>query len=199
MQNKLCRPEKNLNFNHQSNVHYSQKLGPSLSRNEPLDLSSWAREQYTYISCINPEYHVIFSIQATEITPLSSRGVISVACIYVYISRVLDQNGVSQAWYIVEIHHSARKPSIYMYVCMYIFLTDAKMPTFHLDWKPQWQWHQSASVMSWYSEWWRVHERRPAVGIQCPALALHSSTHQGWLSSLDCHGSPHHWRRRSMV
>ena len=29
------------------------------------------------------------------------------------ISRVPDQNGVSQAWYIVEIHHSGRKPSIY--------------------------------------------------------------------------------------
>ena len=29
------------------------------------------------------------------------------------ISRVPEQNGVSQAWYIVEIHHSGRKPSIY--------------------------------------------------------------------------------------
>ena len=29
------------------------------------------------------------------------------------ISRVPDQNGVSQAWYIVEIHHSGQKPSIY--------------------------------------------------------------------------------------
>ena len=28
------------------------------------------------------------------------------------ISRVPDQNGVSQAWYIVEIHHSGWKPSI---------------------------------------------------------------------------------------
>ena len=28
-------------------------------------------------------------------------------------SRVPDQNGVSQAWYIVEIHHSGRKPSKY--------------------------------------------------------------------------------------
>ena len=28
------------------------------------------------------------------------------------ISGVPDQNGVSQAWYIVEIHHSGRKPSI---------------------------------------------------------------------------------------
>ena len=29
------------------------------------------------------------------------------------ISRVPDQNGVSQAWYIVEIYHSGRKPSIF--------------------------------------------------------------------------------------
>ena len=29
-----------------------------------------------------------------------------------YISKVPGQNGVSQAWYIVEIHHSGRKPSI---------------------------------------------------------------------------------------
>ena len=29
------------------------------------------------------------------------------------ISRVLSQNGVSQARYIVEKHHSGRKPSIY--------------------------------------------------------------------------------------
>ena len=29
------------------------------------------------------------------------------------ISRVPDQNGVPQAWFIVEIHHSGRKPSIY--------------------------------------------------------------------------------------
>ena len=29
-----------------------------------------------------------------------------------YISRVPNQNGVSQAWYLVEIHHSGRKPSI---------------------------------------------------------------------------------------
>ena len=28
------------------------------------------------------------------------------------ITRVPDQNGVSQAWYIVEIHHSGREPSI---------------------------------------------------------------------------------------
>ena len=36
------------------------------------------------------------------------------ACFVVfYISRVPDQNGVSQAWYIVEIHHSGRKPSIW--------------------------------------------------------------------------------------
>ena len=31
----------------------------------------------------------------------------------VCISRVPDQNGVSQAGYIVEIYHSGRKPSIY--------------------------------------------------------------------------------------
>ena len=30
------------------------------------------------------------------------------------ISRVPDQNGVSEAWYIVEIHHSGREPSIWV-------------------------------------------------------------------------------------
>ena len=30
----------------------------------------------------------------------------------IYISRVSDRDGVSQAWYIVEIHHSGRKPTI---------------------------------------------------------------------------------------
>ena len=29
-----------------------------------------------------------------------------------YVSRVSNQNGVSQAWHIVKIHHSGRKPSI---------------------------------------------------------------------------------------
>ena len=33
-----------------------------------------------------------------------------------FISRVPNQNGVSQVWYIVEVHHSGRKPSIFM--CM---------------------------------------------------------------------------------
>ena len=28
-----------------------------------------------------------------------------------YISRVPDQNGVSQAWYVAELHHSGQKPS----------------------------------------------------------------------------------------
>ena len=31
---------------------------------------------------------------------------------YQLISRVPDQDGVSQAWYIVEIHHSGWEPSI---------------------------------------------------------------------------------------
>ena len=30
----------------------------------------------------------------------------------VYILRVSDQNGVSQAWYVAEIHHSGREPSL---------------------------------------------------------------------------------------
>ena len=30
------------------------------------------------------------------------------------ISRVPDQNGVSRVWYIAEIHHSGRKPSIWL-------------------------------------------------------------------------------------
>ena len=38
------------------------------------------------------------------------------------ISRVPDQNGVSQAWYIVEIHHSGRKPSIWIYVMNRVLL-----------------------------------------------------------------------------
>ena len=38
---------------------------------------------------------------------------------WVHISRVPDQNGVSQAWYIVEIHHSGREPSIYTKLWQY--------------------------------------------------------------------------------
>ena len=34
-----------------------------------------------------------------------------------YTLRVPDQNGVSQAWYTVEIHHSGRKPSTYSPEC----------------------------------------------------------------------------------
>ena len=34
-------------------------------------------------------------------------------CLYMYKSRVPDQNSVSQAQYIVEIYHSGRKPSKY--------------------------------------------------------------------------------------
>ena len=33
-----------------------------------------------------------------------------------HISRVPDQNGVSQAWYIVEIHHSSQTPSMCAYL-----------------------------------------------------------------------------------
>ena len=33
-------------------------------------------------------------------------------CAHKHISRIPDQNGASQAWYIVEMHHSGRKPSI---------------------------------------------------------------------------------------
>ena len=40
----------------------------------------------------------------------------AVICCCVYISRVPDQNGASQARYIVEIHHSSWEPSIYV-VC----------------------------------------------------------------------------------
>ena len=45
----------------------------------------------------------------------------------VCISRVPDQNGVSQAWYLVEIHHSGWKPSILACVslaayCLSLFL-----------------------------------------------------------------------------
>ena len=46
-------------------------------------------------------------------------------CIYMCIWRVPDQKGVSQAWYIVEIHHSGREPSIlyvYIYVSIYIIM-----------------------------------------------------------------------------
>ena len=42
------------------------------------------------------------------------------------ISRVPDQNGVSQAWYIVEIRHSGRKPSIYMKNFFFMFATNKK-------------------------------------------------------------------------
>ena len=39
------------------------------------------------------------------------------------ISRVPDQNGVCQAWYIVEIHHSGWKPSIYSFCVINVFLS----------------------------------------------------------------------------
>ena len=55
----------------------------------------------------------------------------SLACIQpvsISIMRVPDQNGVSQAWYIVEIHHSGRKPSIYIHVkCVTWPLTCAEL------------------------------------------------------------------------
>ena len=41
------------------------------------------------------------------------------------ISRAPDQNGVSQAWYIVEVHHSGREPSILLHVCVLELVVDA--------------------------------------------------------------------------
>ena len=44
-------------------------------------------------------------------------------CIYNHLnnSRVPDQNGVSQAWYIVETQHSGREPSTYnQYKCYFV-------------------------------------------------------------------------------
>ena len=43
----------------------------------------------------------------------------------VLISRVPNQNGVSQAWYIVEIHHSGREPSdfvLFVFFCCFFFV-----------------------------------------------------------------------------
>ena len=41
---------------------------------------------------------------------------VSVSMTSLVISSVSDQNGVSQAWYIVEIHHSGREPSHFIIV-----------------------------------------------------------------------------------
>ena len=44
------------------------------------------------------------------------------SCTHMHISRVPDQNGTSQAWYIVEMHHSGREPSIwYTYILSYMY------------------------------------------------------------------------------
>ena len=50
--------------------------------------------------------------------------------------RVTDQNGISQAWYIVEIYHSGREPSNY--------LKNGSVQTFsdiHVGTRIPWRWH----------------------------------------------------------
>ena len=46
------------------------------------------------------------------------------------ISRVPDQTGVSQAWYIAEIHHSGREPSIYVFLTTFLIRLYMKYPKF---------------------------------------------------------------------
>ena len=46
-----------------------------------------------------------------------------VCCLFLYISRVSDQNGVSLLYIKLEIHHSGREPSIYIYIYI-IFYSD---------------------------------------------------------------------------
>ena len=58
------------------------------------------------------------------------------AWILIYIrnmSRVPDQNGVSQAWYIVEIRHSGREPSIYTSQKMHVKLTGENLDIWHFS------------------------------------------------------------------
>ena len=50
------------------------------------------------------------------------------------ISRVPDQNGVSQAGYIVEIHHSGREPSIFVCKCNFSFFIMAGLYPPGYDW-----------------------------------------------------------------
>ena len=62
--------------------------------------------QYNYLPCIK-KWNVYIYLKKKK-----------KAWQHLNISRVPSQNGVPQAWFRVEIHHSGRKPSIYKWFCL---------------------------------------------------------------------------------
>ena len=47
-------------------------------------------------------------------------------CVFVYISMVSDQNGISLLYIVLEMHHSGQEASIYMCVCIFLCVCVSK-------------------------------------------------------------------------
>ena len=94
-----------------------------------------------------------------------------------YILRVPDQSSVSQAWYIVEIHHSGRKPSIFN-IPLYSFYVNPFSPMWFVGIQTSLTFKQLNTPREHYSEWMQICRVEGEIGqnvLQCMlSIASHS-------------------------